>query len=143
MAEVNIRRVLLGGLAGGVVWAGWSTVVNMVILKEKFVFAQANFALLVDSRIPDAAFITLWIITLFVLSFIGSWLYASVRETRGAGPGTALLIGIMLGFAAGFPVNFSLATHSTLGRAIPFWWMMDLGLGAIVSTFIAGWLYAD
>jgi hypothetical protein len=43
---------------------------------------------------------------LFVLAYIIAWLYASARTTQGAGPKTAAQIGLLVGFAAGFPSNF-------------------------------------
>ena len=80
---------------------------------------------------------------MFVLSFILAWLYASVRATRGAGPGTALQLGILVGFAMGFPLNLSMATWSPLSRYFPLWWMIEMWVGAILATLVAGWLYRD
>jgi hypothetical protein len=28
-------------------------------------------------------------------------------------------------------------------RHIPLWWMLDLWLGAIIASLVAGWLYKD
>jgi hypothetical protein len=30
-----------------------------------------------------------------------------------------------------------------MARHIPFWWMLDLWLGAIIASLVAGWLYKD
>jgi hypothetical protein len=78
-----------------------------------------------------------------VLALICAWLYAGVRATRGAGPKSALAIGIGVGFASGFPLAFSLSAWATFSRFIALWWMLDLWIGAILATFIAGWLYRD
>jgi len=141
MATVNTRRVALGALAGGVVWSIWSTIVNLVILERWYTAAQDSGAMLKQPRYP--LFMVYWLITIFLLAYVIAWLYSSVRATRGAGPGTALTVGLLVGFAAGFPMNLSAATWSPLARHLPLWWMLDMWLGAIMASLVAGWLYKD
>lgn len=141
MATVNVRRIALGALAGGVVWSLWSTLINNVILEARYMAAQNSGMLLKQARYP--LFVGYWIITIFLLSYVVAWLYASVRATHGAGPGTALAVGLLVGFAAGFPVNLSLAAWAPFSRAIPLGWMVDLWVGAILASLVAGWLYKD
>jgi hypothetical protein len=141
MATVNTRRVALGALAGGLVWSIWSTIVNLVILEPRYAAAQASGAMLKQGRYP--LFIAYWFITIFLLAYVIAWLYSSVRATRGAGPGTALTVGLLVGFAAGFPMNLSAAAWSPVSRHLPLWWMLDLWLGAIMASLVAGWLYKD
>jgi hypothetical protein len=141
MATVNTRRVVLGALAGGVVWSIWSTIVNLVILKSRYAVAQASGLMLKQPRY--ALFVVYWIITIFLLAYVVAWLYSSVRATRGAGPGTALTVGLLVGFAAGFPLSLTTAAWVPMSRHIPLWWMLDLWLGAIMASLVAGWLYKD
>jgi hypothetical protein len=141
MAMVNTRRVALGALAGGVVWSIWSTIVNVVILGPRYAIAQNAGTMLKQARYPW--FMVYWIITIFLLAYVVAWLYSSVRATRGAGPGTALTVGLLVGFAAGFPMNLSVAAWSPVGRHLPLWWMLDLWLGAILASLVAGWIYKD
>ena len=143
MAAVNSRRVLLGALAGGVVWNIWSIFINLAITGPRTQAAQEAGYFLRQPRYPMGLFIGTWIVTLFVLSYIVAWLYASARATRGAGAGTALAIGILVGFAAGFPSNFAMSTWGTFSRFFPFWWTMELGGGAILAALVAGLLYKD
>ena len=141
MATVNTGRVALGALVGGVVWSIWSTVVNVVILEPRYADAQGSKLMLAHPRYP--LFMVYWIITIFLLAYVVAWLYSSVRATRGAGPGTALTIGLLVGFAAGFPMNLTTATWAPIARHLPLWWMLDLWLGAIMASLVAGWLYKD
>jgi len=141
MAAVNTRRVALGAVAGGVVWGIWSTIVNVVILASKYTAAQDAGQLLKQGRYP--LFPVYWYVTLFLLAYVVAWLYSSVRVTQGAGPGTALTIGLLVGFAAGFPMNLTVASWLPVVRVFPLWWMLDLWLGAIVAALVAGWLYKD
>jgi hypothetical protein len=143
MAAVNTRRVVLGALAGGVVWSIWSTIVNTVILVPYYAEAQKLGTMLSKPRYPYPLFLVYWFVTIFLLAFVVAWLYSSVRATRGAGPGTALTVGLMVGFAAGFPMNLSAATWAPVPRHMPLWWMLDLWLGAIMASLVAGWLYQD
>ena len=141
MATVNTRRVVLGFLAGGVVWSIWSTIVNVVILESRYAAAQKSKMMLEHARYP--VFPVYWYVTIFLLAYVVAWLYSSVRATRGAGPGTALTVGLLVGFAAGFPMNLSTAAWSPIGRHLPLWWMLDLWLGAIMASLVAGWIYKD
>ncbi len=141
MAAVNRKRVWLGALAGGVVWSAWSTVVHMCLLVPRYEAARRAGQFLTEPRFPF--FVGLWFLTIFVLAGIVACLYASVRSTWGPGPKSALKVGVMVGFAAGFPGNFATAAWSTIGRGFPFYWALDMGVGAVAAALVAGWLYRD
>ncbi|MFZ0963143.1 MAG: hypothetical protein WAO35_19945 [Terriglobia bacterium] len=141
MAAIGLRRVALGTLAGGVVWGIWSTIVNMVILKSRYQFAQASGSLLPHPRYP--LFVLYWLVTLFLLTYILTWVYVSARATLGPGPITALRVGLLLGFVIGFPLSLSLAAWATFSRVIALWWMLDLWVGAILATLVSAWLYKE
>lgn len=138
---VNTRRVLLGAFAGGVVWSIWTLVVNLGILISRYTAAGKAGLILQQPRY--SLFVAYWVITMFVLAYVVAWLYASARATRGAGPGTALKIGLLVGFAAGFPMNLTLAAWSPIGRVLPLWWMIELWVGAVLASLVAGWVYKD
>jgi hypothetical protein len=86
-----------------------------------------------------------WIALLFIfiLSIAVAHLYAWARQGLGPGPGTALKIGFLAGFLAGFPDNFAQATWFAGGRAPPFGWMVEMWLGAILAALVAGFLYKE
>ncbi len=141
MAAINKSRVWLGAIAGGVVWTVWSVVVNTVLLGPRYAAAQNSGLLLKQPRYP--LFLVYWIVTLFVLSYILIWMYVSVRGVFGPGPVTALRVGFLVGFVAGFPINLSIATWAPFDRIFPLGWMLDLWVGAMLATLVAGWLYKD
>ena len=141
MAAVNSRRVLLGALAGGVLWNSWSICVRLLVLAKPYAEGQESGFFLKQPRY--ALFPLFWIVTLFVLAYFVAWLYASVRATRGAGPATALQVGTLVGFAAGFPGAFGVATWAPYTQAIPFWQMLEMLVGAILASLVAGFLYRD
>ena len=141
MAAVNTRRILLGGAIGGVAWTIWTIVVNVVILSSRYAVGQEAGQLLEKPRY--SLFLLYWILALFMISFLLAWLYAGVRATYGAGPRTALKLGVAVGFAASVPANYIIATWLPVDRLFPLWWMIDLWVGAILASFVAGWLYKD
>jgi len=141
MAQVNSKRVLLGAVVGGVVWIIWSGIVNMVFLAGRYAAVQASGAFLKEPRYPF--FLPVYFLALLLAAYVLAWLYAGVRGTYGAGPKTALAVGILVGFAASFPLNFSTAAWSPISRIFPLWWMIELWVGAILAALAAGWMYKD
>ncbi len=140
--SINRSRVFLGGIAGGVVWVGWSYLSGQLIIgNARYVAAQNAGLFLKEARYPF--FLGQWIIILLVLGIIVAHLYAWARQTLGAGPGSALKVGFLVGFAAGFPGNFAQACWSPVDRVFPLGWMVDLWGGAILATLVAGWLYKE
>jgi hypothetical protein len=140
--QLNRGRIWLGGLAGGVVWNIWSVIVNQyVITNARYTAAQNAGLFLKTPRYPF--FVGQWIILLFILAIAVSHLYAWSRAGLGPGPGTALKVGFVAGFIGGFPENFGQATWSAVDRALPFGWMVEMWLGAILAALVAGWMYKE
>jgi len=140
--NLNRSRIWLGGFAGGVVWLIWSFVPGRLIIGDaRYVAAQNAGLFLKESRYPF--FVGQWIVIVFVLAIIVAHLYAWTRHTLGAGPATALKIGFLVGFAAGFPENFAQAAWSPVERMFPLGWMLDMWVGSILAALVAGWLYKD
>jgi hypothetical protein len=139
---LNKARIWLGGIAGGVVWVLWSFLVGKFIITDaRYAAAQNAGLFLKTARYPY--FLGQWLLILFILAIIVAHLYAWARQTVGPGPGTALKIGLLVGFAAGFPLNFAQATWSPIERMFPLGWMLDMWVGAILATLVAGWVYKE
>ncbi len=140
--RLNRGRIWLGGLAGGVVWIIWSYLVGRYVITDaRYLAAQNEGLFLRTPRYPY--FAAQWIVLLLILSIALAHLYAWTRQSLGPGPGTALKIGFLGGFFAGFPENFAQATWFAGGRALPFGWMIEMWLGAILAALVAGGLYKD
>jgi hypothetical protein len=141
MANVSARRVALGTLAGGVVWGIWSSIISMGFLMPKYQFAQMHNLLLAQPRYPG--FLVYWFVTLFLLTYVLTWVYVSARVTLGPGPMAALRVGLLMGFVMTFPISLSLATWATFSRMIVLGWMLDLWVGSILATLVSAWLYKE
>ena len=139
---INRGRVYLGGLVGSVVWFFLSFFAGKFIITDaRYQAAQDAGMFLKQSRYP--AFPAQWFVILLVASIILAHLYVWSRQTLGPGPGTALKIGFLTGFAASFPENFANAAWSPLSRHFPLGWMLDIWGGCILATLVAGWLYKE
>lgn len=138
--KLNTTRVWLGGIAGGIVWTAWSFFIDM--RQRPFYEAMQRQGLfLKESRYPF--FTGQWILLLLVMSILLAYLYAWCRATAGAGPKTALKIGMLVGFCAGVPGNFAQAAWSAVPRVLPLGWMLDLWVGPMLATLVAGFLYKE
>ena len=120
--RINRKRVFIGGLAGGLVWFFWSSLVNALILGAQYKELTGSGLLLEEQRY--SFFVGAWALTLMVLSMILAWLYAAARVTLGAGPGTALTLGLQfftgdtLTLFLNCDINAAAAEGTELGLAI-------------------------
>ena len=138
--KLNRARIWLGGIVGGVVWNVWSFLIGMR-LNPFYMAMQKAGLFLKEPRYP--VFPLQWIVMIFLLSILLAHLYAWCRAAKGPGPRTAAEIGMIVGFFAGFPGNFGVATWSPMPRALPLGWMLDMWIGSILATIVAGALYKD
>ncbi len=139
--SLNRSRIWLGGLAAGVVWNAWSFFVYRFITGARYVVAQDAGLFLKTPRYPY--FVAQWTVLVFILAIAVAHLYAWARQGLGPGPGTALKIGFLVGFLAGFPENFAQATWFAGDRGLPFGWMIEMWLGAILAALVAGFIYKE
>jgi hypothetical protein len=143
MALVNTKRVWIGGLVGGVVWVVWATIVNFGLLMSKYEAAMQAGTMLNEQQMRYPFFMVVWVVQFLVLGVLLAALYAGVRIAWGPGPMTAIKVGLIGGFLAGFPVNYYLATWSPMTRGIPAGWLVELLVGAVLATLVAGWFYRE
>jgi hypothetical protein len=97
--------------------------------------------MLTQPRYP--LFVVYWFVTLFLLTYILTWVYVSARATLGPGPITALRVGLLMGFVMGFPLSLSMAAWAPFSRFIVLGWMLDLWVGGILATLVSAWLYRE
>lgn len=148
MAAINRGRVWMGALVGGVVFNIWSMVVELglaptIVGKARMDIAGMNGWFLKEPRISTALFFLVWIVSLFAVSYGMAWVYASIRATAGKGPSTAAKVGLLVAFAAGFPLNFAHATFDVLSARFWMMWALEMGIGAMLAALAAGWVYQD
>jgi hypothetical protein len=141
MGAVNVKRVLWGGLAGGAAWFVWATIVNFALLMPRYVATQEVG--MMHEKARYATFPIVWAAQFLVFGILIAALYAGVRATWGAGPLTALKVGLIFGVASGFSVNFYISAWIPITRYIPAGWVLELFGGSILAALIAGAIYKE
>ena len=103
MNEINVKRLLLAGLAMFVMWVAVEILVEHVI--ARFVFGQSSQEMWSQFiEVGKWGAVNVWVNTFIALlnCTLLIWLYASLRPMYGVGTKTALVtsaFGIMLGFS--------------------------------------------
>jgi hypothetical protein len=97
MGQINMRKVIVGGLVAGVLLNVVDTVLFGIVLKDQMAaaMAAANKPPMSNAQIPWFVFLD------FVCGVFLVWLYAAIRPRFGAGPGTAVKAGLVAWFAIG------------------------------------------
>jgi hypothetical protein len=96
VGRINVSRVLLGGLAAGVVANALDFVINEYLMKAEGIDMVQRL------NLPAEAFQTAmvtWIIVDFIWGLLLVFTYAGMRPRFGAGPGTAAVAGLTLWIA--------------------------------------------
>src|SRR5258708_19788020 len=121
--KLNTARIWLGGVAGGIAWCVWDF---FIYTKTAPLYAAMQKQGLFLPQPRYHLFAVEWIALLFVISILLAHLYAWSRATAGAGPRTALKVGMIVRFFAGVPGNFAQSTWSPIPRLLPLGWLVDL-----------------
>lgn len=97
MGQINMRKVIVGGLVAGVLLNVVDFVMFGIVLKDQMAaaMAAANRPPMSNAQIPWFVFLD------FVCGVFLVWLYAAIRPRFGAGPGTAVKAGLAAWFAIG------------------------------------------
>jgi hypothetical protein len=140
VAKINVGRVIQGGLLAGLV-INLICIFDMgVLLNRKLMEGQAAGHFLKE---PRFAFAPAWMLVMFLAGIALVWLYAAVRPRLGPGPGTALTLGILVGFLSGLPDNMAAAAWSLTGRFLPLMWMIERVVSFGLGTLVGAWWYKE
>jgi hypothetical protein len=140
MGKINWGRVILGGLAAGIVINLSEWLLNGVVLKEQW--AESMKALGKSGEVT-ANQIIVWNIWGFLLGIGLVWLYAAIRPRFGPGAGTAVKAGLAVWFFAHFlwtlgSWNMGLFPQNALMIAVA-WSLVE----TIVAAVVGGWVYKE
>jgi hypothetical protein len=140
-SKMNVKRVVMGGILGGVAWSAWSMILNAALLAHKYEEAQANREFLQEPRYP---MFILWYILIHLFVSIGlAWLYAASRGTLGAGPVAALKVGLTVGLIGSLPFAFAQSAWAPISRYFALGWFLEGVGGCMLATLFAAWYYRD
>ena len=137
---MNYARIFLGGIVGGIAYTLVSTLVNMLALGARYELLQTAKVYRADPRLP---FLPIYILVLVVISTGLVWLYAAARTRLGAGPRTALTIGLAVGLVAAVPHALAQYCWSYAGGFVSLWQGIETIAGSMVATLVGGWMYRE
>jgi len=139
MGKINIGRVVLGGLLAGVVLNIGEFVLNVALLEEQWKAAMESLNL---AQVGDAAIVWFNVWGL-VMGIAIVWTYAAMRPRFGAGPKTAIIVGLAVWFMVwvlGFGSSIIMGLYPTNLVLISLVW----GLFEVPIATVAGaWLYKE
>jgi hypothetical protein len=131
MGNINLGRVLLGGIVAGIVINLFEGILNGVVLANQWATVMTGLGRLGTMSLKQIMAFNVWGFATGVL-IVG--VYAAIRPRLGAGPKTAICAGLIIW-----------ATAYVLGSAAPvFLHLFPVGLMAIglavgfVETMVAG-----
>jgi drug/metabolite transporter (DMT)-like permease len=96
MGRINVGRLVMGGLAAGVVANALDFVVNTYLMEAESVDMIQRLNL---SQEVVAASLTTWIVVDFIWGLVLVFAYAAMRPRFGPGPTTATIAGVTLWLA--------------------------------------------
>ena len=141
MAGINYGRVVLGGLAAGVVANACDYVTNMYLMADDFE-RMARRLNLDQNAINSPSVAMAWVGVDFVLGLVMVWTYAAIRPRLGAGPKTAIAAALLLLVS----VTAVLYGFSSMGIFTPDTLIKGTLFSAITmmaASLVGGWLYKE
>lgn len=139
--KLNYRRILLGGLLGGVGMLIVGMVIHGGILQDHYIFLQQKGILVSEENAEEGKMILHHVYLIFS-GIVLAYLYALLRNVTGKGIKTAILGGLMVGLVSAAGAVALLAFYN-LGNKVPFFTYIDSIVEPIVGSIIAAWLYKD
>ena len=141
MGRINTGKVILGGLAAGVVANALDYLIQGVLMAEESA-ANAQRLGLNMQQLNSTSMMVTWIVIDFIYGLIIAFTYAAIRPRFGPGPKTGAIAGI-IPWAAICVVFFGLAS-SGLFTMNSYVKQSVLTLGvAIAAGLTAGKLYSE
>ncbi len=135
MLQLNASRVVVGGLAAGLVMNIIDAVTNGFLLGERW---KVQTEALNPGLITKAESGTWgWVIVDFILGIIIVWLYAAIRPRFGPGPRTALTAALVVWLTA----HVAYASYAFMGY---YSWSLIGGssVGGLVAAVAGGYIGA-
>jgi len=97
MAQINLPRVILGGIVAGIVINVCEGLLNGVIFASQWGAEMTRLNLPASPSTKTLIALNVWG---FAVGILTVWLYAAIRPRFGAGPKTAMLAGMIVWFSS-------------------------------------------
>ncbi|MDQ6769122.1 MAG: hypothetical protein M3Z54_03960 [Gemmatimonadota bacterium] len=139
---INTKKVVLGGIAAGVVMNIIDTVVNMFILGARMKAESDAFKPGMADQMMTGSSMASYIVMDLILGIALVWTYAAMRPRFGPGMKTATYVAVLFWILAG--VFFSGYLH--MGMMSMGLWLAFSVFGLVnflASAWVGAWLYSE
>jgi hypothetical protein len=137
---MNRKRIVVGGVAAGLVLLVVEGLATTVFLMDRYrSLGQAG----VYYERPRLPFYPVWVLLALGIGLGLAWLYASVRPRLGPGPGTAALLGLVVGLMIYTPGNVATFAWTHEGGFVALVRLVAGSIGSVIATLVAGAIYRE
>jgi len=141
---INTKRVIIAGLAAGLVMNICDYVLNGMVLADRMAAEMNAFKAGMGDAMAQMDTNTMigYVIMDFVLGMLIAYTYASMRPRFGAGPKTSIIVALVLWIFAGIiSANYLIMGMMSQG----LWWTVAIGymVCLILASLVAGALYQE
>ena len=142
MASINTGKVIVGGLAAGLVMNVIDFVSNMYILGDRMQAEMTALNPALWANMNDMSRMPSYVAVDFVLGILLVWTYAAIRPRFGPGAGTAMKAGLLF-WLMGSAIFFYLTTAGmfSMGTFV-FSGCLSL-VNLLASAWVGGKLYSE
>ena len=140
MSKINVSRVILGGLAAGLVCNIFDGVLNAVVLTDQWGAVQKALG---HSALFSVNQVILFNVLGFATGILAVWIYAAIRSRFQPGPATAVRAGLVTWALFNLLPNLFLITTGVLPASLLG---AVIGLGIIeypVATLVGAAIYKE
>lgn len=139
MSNINVGRVIGGGLVAGVVYNAGEAFLNLVILKD------AGDAMVKRLSIPPIGdeFIMKATLMMFVVGIVNVFLYAAMRPRFGPGPKTAALAGLAIWFLSFVYLSLMMTWMGVFEMGPTITGLAFELVEAILASLAGAWVYKE
>ena len=103
---INTQKVMVAGLAAGVVLAALDFVFNGLLLAEQNRAAMEALSPEIAANMENPSLIAGFIVIDLIFGVLVTWTYAAMRPRFGAGPRTSVMAGLQVWLVAGIMYGF-------------------------------------
>lgn len=141
MGKINTGRLILGGIVAGILVNVSETVLNAVVLNDRWAAAMKALGKPMTAMDPSA--MVVWIIWGFAYGILCVWLYTAIRPRFGPGAGTAAKAGFVAWLLAGLLSQVGMANMGIVPTSLITTTCVWTLVESILVTIVGAWLYKE
>ena len=139
MTQINTGRVILGGLAAGLVINISESVLNLAVVADDTEELVASLGV----EPASGAVIGILVVEGFLIGIATVWLYAAIRPRFGAGPRVAMIAGAVVWALAHLwrmtDITLFLGLSTSFVMLVLVWTLVE----SLLAAYVGAWLYQE